>query len=141
MFENASRDQLRRMYAEAWRKHRAGEVLEPLEKQIAELVAEHPEYQALIEDPDAVLAAEFTPEGGQSNPFLHMGMHLAIREQAGTNRPAGFTAAYQNAVRKLGAHEAEHAIMECLGTALWEAQRFGRAPDEQSYLECVRRLA
>jgi hypothetical protein len=141
MFENISRDQLRRMYSDAWRRHRAGEPLEPLEKRIAELVAEHPEYHALIEDPEAVLAAEFTPEGGQSNPFLHMGMHLAIREQAGTDRPTGFTEAYQRAVHKLGAHEAEHAIMECLGTALWEAQRFGRAPDEQAYLECVRRLA
>jgi hypothetical protein len=140
MYENVSREQLRRMYAEAWRKHRAGEALEPLERQIAELVAEHPEYQLLLVDSEAALAAEFTPEGGQSNPFLHMGMHLAIREQAGTDRPAGFTEAYQKAVRKLGAHEAEHAIMECLGAALWEAQRSGRAPDEQSYLECVKRL-
>ncbi len=140
MYETASREQLRRMYAEAWRKHRAGEALEPLERQIAELVAEHPEYLPLLEDPEAALGAEFTPEGGQSNPFLHMGMHLAIREQAGTDRPAGFTEAYRNVVRRLGAHEAEHAIMECLGTALWEAQRGGRMPDEQAYLECVRRL-
>jgi hypothetical protein len=141
MYETASREQLRRMYAEAWRKHRAGEALEPLERQIADLVAEHPEYLPLIEDPDGALATEFTPEGGQSNPFLHMGMHLAIREQAGTDRPAGFTEAYARTVRKLGVHEAEHAIMECLGTALWEAQRFNRTPDEQAYLECVRRLA
>ncbi|WP_026186361.1 DUF1841 family protein [Thioalkalivibrio thiocyanodenitrificans] len=141
MYEQASREQLRRMYAEAWRKRRSGDALEPLERQIAELVAEHPEYQPMLEGPDATLAAEFTPEGGRSNPFLHMGMHLAIREQAGTDRPTGFTEAYQRAVHKLGAHEAEHAIMECLGTALWEAQRGGRMPDEQAYLECVRRLA
>jgi hypothetical protein len=141
VYENTSRQQLRQLYADAWRKHRANEALEPLERQIVQVVAEHPEYQPLIEDPERVPAAEFTPEGGQSNPFLHMGMHLAIREQAGTDRPAGFTEAYRNVVRRLGAHEAEHAIMECLGTALWEAQRGGRMPDEQSYLECVRRLA
>lgn len=141
MYEHASREQLRRMYADAWRRHRAAEVLEPLERQVAEVVAEHPEYQPLLEDPEAALGAEFTPENGQSNPFLHMGMHLAIREQAGLDRPAGFTAAYRNVVGRLGAHEGEHAIMECLGTVLWEAQRFGRGPDEQAYLECVRRLA
>ncbi|MCG5495196.1 MULTISPECIES: DUF1841 family protein [Ectothiorhodospira] len=140
MFASQNRDQLRAMYCEAWRKRQAGEVLEPLESQIADLVGEHPEYHAHIQDPEAAKAAEFTVEQGVTNPFLHMGMHLAIRDQVGMNRPAGIAQAYQALVRRLGAHEAEHAMMECLGTALWEAQRFGRPPDEAAYLECVRKL-
>jgi hypothetical protein len=30
--------------------------------------------------------------------------------------------------------------MECLARMLWEAQVNQRLPDEQAYLECVRRL-
>ena len=38
------------------------------------------------------------------------------------------------------AHTAEHAMMECLGEMLWEAQRDGCEPDEQIYLERLRKL-
>ncbi len=135
------RKQLRRYYCEVWRKRRAGEALEPLETLIADVIAEHPEYQALIADPDRAEDAEFTPEMGQGNPFLHMGLHLAIREQAQTDRPVGILGLYGELCRRLGAaHAAEHRMMEALGETLWEAQRFGTAPDDQAYLERVRRL-
>jgi hypothetical protein len=132
------RTALRRFYLEAWRKLRANEALEPLQRQIAEVVSEHPEYHALLEGED-VLAQDYTPEMGQSNPFLHMGMHLAIREQLGSDRPAGIVTAYRALLLRLGdAHAVEHHMMECLGQALWEAQRAGRAPDEAAYLACLR---
>ncbi|MDY6967775.1 MAG: DUF1841 family protein [Spirochaetota bacterium] len=134
------RDQLRRFYLDAWQRRMDGEPLDPLSSQVAQVIEEHPEYQALLRDADQALSAEYTPESGQTNPFLHMGMHLAIREQAGTDRPAGIRDAYQRLVARLGAHEAEHAMMECLGKAIWDAQRSGLAPDEGEYLECIRRL-
>ncbi|MDD3517792.1 MAG: DUF1841 family protein [Chromatiales bacterium] len=140
MLYGNDRDQLRRFYCDAWRRLREQAPLEPLERQVAELVGEHPEYHRLLEDPDAALGAEFTPESGQGNPFLHMGLHLTIRDQAATDRPAGFTHAYRDLVQRIGAHEAEHAIMECLGRALWEAQHSGQPPDDRAYLECVRSL-
>jgi len=31
-------------------------------------------------------------------------------------------------------------MIECLGRALWEAQRAGTQPDESAYLECLQRL-
>jgi hypothetical protein len=37
-------------------------------------------------------------------------------------------------------HEAEHAMIERLGEALWNAQRAGLPPDEAQYLESLRRL-
>lgn len=129
------------MYLEAWRKFSAKQPLEPLEKQLAAVIAEHPEYVSWLEAGDAALGAEFTPEGGQQNPFLHMGLHLAIREQVATNRPAGIAEVHQKLAERLGgAHEAEHAMLEPLAETLWDAQRQGRMPDEQAYLERLRKL-
>ncbi len=140
LFAGQNREQLRRLYLEAWRKFTAQERLEPLEAQIAAVIAEHPEYRPLLESP-AALVAEFTPEGAQQNPFLHLGLHLAIREQVATDRPAGIAAIHRRLTQRLGdAHAAEHAMLERLAEALWEAQRSGAMPDEQRYLERLRRL-
>ena len=139
IFAGQSREQLRRMYLDAWRKFSARQPLEPLEAQLAAVIAEHPEYLEWIEAGDTAIAAEFTPESGRQNPFLHMGLHLAIREQVATNRPPGIAAIHANLARKLGdAHAAEHAMLEALAETLWESQRNNRAPDEQAYLEKLR---
>lgn len=132
---------MRRMYLEAWRKFSARAPLEPLEAQLAAVIAEHPEYVAWLESGSDALGAEFTPEGGQENPFLHMGLHLAIREQVATNRPAGIAAIHEKLSARLGgAHAAEHAMLEPLAEAIWDAQRQGRMPDEQAYLERLHKL-
>ena len=142
IFDTQSRDQLRQMYIDAWRKHREGVPMQPLEAQIADVVALHPEYQAALERPDTVLDRDYSPEGGQSNPFLHMGLHLAVRDQIGTDRPPGIRAAFEALAARLGSpHDAEHQIIERLAEALWEAQRAGRPPDEQDYLRRIRELA
>jgi hypothetical protein len=138
-FHDQDRSELRRMYLDAWRKHLGQRVLEPLEAQIAALVAEHPEYHALLET-EAALTRDWTPEQGATNPFLHLGLHLAIREQVATDRPAGIAAIHASLSAAVGRHEAEHRMLECLGAALWDSQRSGRAPDEGAYLEALRRL-
>ncbi len=135
------RDRLRRYLAAAWAKASAGAPLEPLEHQIADLVRGHPEYQSLLGDPEGAIGRDFAPEAGQTNPFLHLGLHLALLEQVATDRPAGIRDLYQTLVgRSGGAHAAEHLAMECLAQALWEAQRGQRPPDEGAYLECLTRL-
>ncbi len=140
MFAQQSREQLRRMYLEAWRKFSAQQPLEPLEGQIAAVIGEHREYLPMLESPEA-LEAQFTPEAGRQNPFLHMSLHLAIREQVATDRPAGIARVHRDLTARLGsAHAAEHAMLEPLAEALWEAQRAGRMPDEQRYLERLRSL-
>ena len=139
-FAGQNRDQMRRMYLEAWRKFNARAPLEPLEGQLAAVIAEHPEYVTWLEAGETALGTEFTPEGGQQNPFLHMGLHLAIREQVATNRPAGIAEVHQKLSARLGVHDAEHAMLEPLAETLWEAQRQGRMPDEQAYLERLRKL-
>jgi hypothetical protein len=140
-FDTQSRDQLRRMYVDAWRKRRAGLPMETLELQIADVIALHPEYHAGLERADDAVQRDYTPEGGESNPFLHMGLHLAVREQIGTDRPAGIRAIFESLAAQCGTqHDAEHELIECLAQALWNAQRSGLPPDEQSYLESAARL-
>jgi hypothetical protein len=141
VFGGQNREQLRQMYLDAWRKYTARQALEPLEAQLAAVIAEHPEYVPLLESGAEALTTDYTPEGGRENPFLHMSLHLAIREQVATNRPAGIALIYQALSRRLGdPHAAEHAMLEPLAHALWESQRSGRVPDEQSYLERLRKL-
>jgi len=141
VFAGQSREHLRRMYLEAWRKFSARQPLEPLEAQVAAVIAGHPEYIPLLESGPQALAVDYTPEGGRENPFLHLGLHLAVREQVATDRPAGIAAIHQSLSTRLGdPHAAEHAMLEVLGEALWEAQRSGRAADEQRYLERLRAL-
>ena len=135
-----TRDEIRQTYLSVWQKMQSRSVLEPIESIIAEVIGLHPEYQALLDQKDQVMAQEYTPEGGQTNPFLHMGMHIALREQTSTDRPAGIQAIYQKLGKRLGLHEAEHAMMECLGQALWQAQRDNSVPDEEAYLECLKGL-
>ncbi len=71
-----------------------------------------------------------------------MGLHLAVREQVSTNRPAGIAEVFELLRKKSGdRHAAEHQALDCLAEALWTAQSNNTAPDEQAYLESLRRLA
>ena len=138
---SADRDALRQQYVDAWRKYRAGEPVSELEAAIGHVVGEHPEYQPLLEDSDRALSADWTPEDGSTNPFLHMGLHLALREQVATDRPPGVRAVHEALTRRCGDHlEAEHRMMEPLAEALWNAQRSDGEPDEQAYLDALQRL-
>jgi len=137
LYSDQSRDDLRRMYVTAWRKRRAGIPMEPLEAQIATVIEDHPEYQALLEQPDNVVNRDFSPEAGAPNPFLHMGLHLAIRDQVATDRPPGIRAAFHKLAGRHSPHDAEHTMAEMLGQALWQAQRSGQPPNERAYLEQI----
>ena len=134
------RDSLRRAYAEAWQRHLDGLPLDAQQQRIADVVALHPEYQAFVLAPGA-LAQEFDGSDGRTNPFLHMGLHIAIHEQLATGLPPEAAQTHQRLARRLGdAHAAEHRLIDCLAQTLWQAQRDGRAPDMDGYREALRRL-
>ena len=140
LFDSHTREQLRQTYADAWRKHLAHSPLTPLEVMIADVIGVHPEYQAIVSDADAALAFEPSVSTGAENPFLHMGLHLAVREQVSIDRPPGVRELHRLLQARYGdLHRAEHALMEALGEALWQAQRAGRPPDEGYYLALARR--
>jgi Domain of unknown function (DUF1841) len=139
---NPSREEVRRFFTETWRKQRAGEILTPLESIAADWIVEHPEYHGELSGNLAASATDYSPEGGRTNPFLHLSMHLAISEQLSIDQPPGIRAANDRLVARLGStHEAQHAIMECLGETIWEAQRNSTPLDSEAYLARIQRRA
>lgn len=139
MFYGDNRNDIRDHYLRAWRKLRDGLPMEPLEAQIADVVGMHPEYHGLLDAGETVLDKDWLPEGGESNPFLHLGLHVALREQVATDRPSGVRDLTRQFLQAIGdGHGAEHEMIECLAATLWQAQRENRLPDEAAYLECLR---
>ncbi len=142
MIYSQDRTKLRQQYFDVWQKANAGQTLEPMEAIIADVIKDHPEYHPILKNPDAHIESEYYPEHGNTNPFLHMGMHITLREQVATDRPAGIKDLTRKMLLKYrDSHEMEHHMMEPLGRVLWEAQRSNTLPDEQIYLEALRELA
>lgn len=141
MLFTQERTRTRELFRSAWKKKQLEQNLEPLEKQIVSLLDDHPEYHALLSGDDDVLDKDYKAEDGRENPFLHLSLHLALREQVGTDRPAGIASITRSLLLKHGdGHTVEHMMIEKLGLYLWEAQRQERAPDEAAYLNSLREL-
>ena len=139
-FGSYTREELRQSYSDAWRKHLEGVPLTPLEAMIADVIGAHPEYQSMLQDALQALALESDAAHATENPFLHMGLHMAIREQIAIDRPPGVRDLERQLEVRFGdTHGAEHVLMEALAETLWEAQRSGRPPDEKHYLSLARR--
>ncbi len=135
-----TRDEARRFLSEAWQKFRAGTPLSALEQQVVTIVALHPEYHELIEHGERHLDRDWSPEAGTMNPFLHLSLHLAVTEQLAIDQPPGLRAEYERLRTACGDdHRALHAVLECLGEVMWQAQRANAPPDGALYLECLRR--
>ncbi|HXZ49310.1 MAG TPA: DUF1841 family protein [Usitatibacter sp.] len=137
---NPTRDQARDFLFDLWARYRAGAPLTPLESLALSIVLEHPEYHAVLEDRDRYLERDWKPEGGETNPFLHLAMHLAIEEQASIDQPPGIRSALRALEERRGSgHEARHDAMDCLAEMVWRAQREGGAFDDGAYLDCLAR--
>ncbi|MEQ1673689.1 MAG: DUF1841 family protein, partial [Candidatus Nitrotoga sp.] len=78
---NPTRDEAREFLISAWRKRREGALLEPLEDLAVQLIEKHPEYHVVLENPIRFQDKDYAPEHGETNPFLHLMMHLSIEEQ------------------------------------------------------------
>lgn len=140
MLFNPSRDDARNFLFDSWRKQRAGEVLTQLEDMAARLIAKHPEYHALLENPEQFKHKDYTPAEGEPNPFLHLMLHLTMQEQISIDQPPGICAHFQRlSARYQSEHDALHRMMECLGDMLWQAQRNGTGPDVGIYFACLER--
>lgn len=134
-----TRDEARRFFTDAWRKYRAQQPLSDLEAIAAGLIALHPEYHATFEAPERSVERDYPPETGTVNPFLHLSLHLAVAEQLAIDQPPGIKAHYERLRAARGEHDALHAILECLGEVIWQAQRTKAPPDSQLYLDCLAR--
>jgi hypothetical protein len=138
---NPSRDQARDFLFDAWRKYNAPDANAPLsslEAIAVEIIARHPEYHAQLDRRDQFVDRDYAPENGETNPFLHISMHIAIQEQIAIDQPRGIREAHLKLSTKLGsALEAEHHIMDCLAEMIWQAQQTKNAPSAEIYLSCI----
>ena len=139
---NPTRDQARDFLFDLWAKHQAKAPLTPLESMALAILTEHPEYHAVLGDPERNRDREWRPEGGETNPFLHLSMHLAIEEQLSIDQPPGIRDAVNALARRRGSeHDARHDVMDCLAEMVWQAQRNARPFDNAAYLDCLRAKA
>jgi len=141
MFYSQDRNQIRNLFRDAWAKHLQRQPMEPIEAIISDVVSIHPEYHNMLESKLDDLDKDYLAENGESNPFLHMGMHISLREQLNSDRPAGVSNLYKKILIKTSdQHETEHLMIECLAESLWQAQKTGQQPDEAAYLRCLTHL-
>jgi len=135
---NPTREQVRDFFFETWRKYRAGEPLAGLEAPALEVVLLHPEYHALLDQPERSRERDYFPELGETNPFLHLSLHLAVEEQLSIDQPPGVAARFAALCARFGErHAALHEAIECLAEMVWRSQRDAAPPDGAAYLECL----
>ncbi|MBU3543886.1 DUF1841 family protein [Polynucleobacter sp. MWH-Mekk-B1] len=138
---NPTREDVRRFFCDTWKKKTESHILTLLETIAGDWMEQHPEYHTLLTDSDGALAQDYTPERGETNPFLHLSMHLSISEQISIDQPPGIRKIAENLAGKLGSeHEAQHRIMECLGQVMWESQRDGVPLSPEKYIEALQKL-
>jgi Domain of unknown function (DUF1841) len=130
-----SREEVREMFFAAWRKYRAGEPLLGIEALALDIILLHPEYHAALADPERTRERDYLDE---SNPFLHMSLHVALEEQLSIDQPPGIVQRFAALLRRFqDRHEALHQALECLAETVWRAQRERAAPDAAAYLDCL----
>lgn len=139
---NPSRDEVRQFFFDAWQKFSQQQALTDLEKMAVGIMHAHPEYHTLLDQPEHYLQQAYYPEMGETNPFLHMSLHLSIQEQISINQPPGITQAYGKlCTRYREEHEAQHALLECLAETIWLAQRNQTGLDATHYLQLIEQRA
>lgn len=137
---NPSRDQVRQFFFGVWDKYRAKRPLAGAETLALAIILDHPEYHAVLENPERYQDRDYLPEHGEINPFLHLSMHLALAEQLSIDQPPGIRDVLDRLAHKLGDRmAAEHAAIDCLAEMIWQAQRQGTAYDAKLYFDCLQR--
>ncbi|HEY0907474.1 MAG TPA: DUF1841 family protein [Methylophilus sp.] len=139
---NPSRDEVRQFFFDAWHKFKQQQALTALESMAVGIIHMHPEYQPILDQPEQYLQQAYYPEMGETNPFLHMSLHLSIQEQISINQPTGITPAYGKLCTSYQeAHAAQHALLECLAETIWLAQRNQTGLDAAHYLQLIEQRA
>ena len=139
---NPSQEDVRRFFCSVYAKSHSAQPMDAMETLASQWIAEHPEYHADFQNLDAAIVRVYPEGNGQTNPFLHLSMHLSISEQCSIDQPRGIRQAVELLTHKRQSlHTAHHEAMDCLGSMLWESQRAGRPPDGQAYIDCVQRHA
>ncbi len=133
-----SRDQARQFLFDAWGKFKQEATLTDLEKIAVDVIQMHPEYHDILAEPERHIEQQYFPEMGQTNPFLHLNLHLSVLEQIKINQPIGISQSYQNLLKLHGnTHDAQHDLLDCLAETIWHAQRNQQQLDSNHYLQLI----
>ena len=139
---NPTQEDVRRFMCGVHAKTGAQSPMEAIETLASLWIAEHPEYHADLADVEAAVTRNYDESSTQTNPFLHLSMHLSVSEQCSIDQPRGIRQAVELLTHRLDSlHDAHHVAMDCLGEMLWESQRSGHPPDGDAYVARVQRKA
>lgn len=133
-----SRDQARQFLFDVWAKFKQSQALSDLEKIAIEVINMHPEYHVILDSPERHIEQQYFPEMGETNPFLHLNLHLSILEQINIDQPNGIKHSYQQLLRQYhDSHLAQHDLLECLAETIWQSQRNQLPLDSAYYLSLI----
>ena len=133
---------VRRYFGHVWQNRLNPLQLDALQQKALRIIEAHPEYQTYLEHIEDYLDKNWTPEQGETNPFLHLSLHLSIQEQVGIDQPFGIRAIHQKLV---GMHnddwvKDEDEMMDALVETIWQAQRHNQGLDVNAYMTRLRKL-
>lgn len=139
---NPTRDEVRDFFFDTWAKYQQQGSLSDLEKIALSVMLMHPEYHAVLAQREAYKQQAYFPEMGETNPFLHMSLHVSIMEQIQINQPQGIYTVYQQLLTThQDAHRAQHDMMDCLAETIWLAQQHNTGLDATRYLQLLQQKA
>ncbi len=131
------RGSMRQVFFNTWQKYKRSQALQGVEPLLIDTILLHPEYHAILDDPESHMDRDYPPEQGMENPFLHMSLHMTIEEQLSMDNPAGTRQHFDTLQQSREHHDALHILLECLAEAVWKAQRHESSDLEKDYLACV----
>lgn len=136
---NPSQAEVRQFFFDVYAKAQNKEPLGALEKIAYSIIMQHPEYHIYLQQPEKYIEHQWIPELGETNPFLHLSIHMTITEQLSIDQPIGIKSLYHQLCNQFGNHhEAEHQLMDCIVEMLWQAQRNKTPPDLSIYFSCIK---
>jgi hypothetical protein len=135
---NPTQSEVRQFFFDVYNKVQQNVQLSDIEKIAFQVIATHPEYNHILENVNKYKEFQWTPELEQTNPFLHMSMHITLYEQLSIDQPQGIRQAYNSLCKKYNdEHETQHQIIDCIGEMLWQAHRSNTQPSAEIYLSCI----
>lgn len=135
---NPSRDDVRDFFFNTWDKFKQQLILTDLEKIAVGVIEMHPEYQLILDMPEKYKQQDYFPEQGETNPFLHMSLHLSVLEQLSINQPPGIINIYEKLkISYQEEHSAQHDVIDCLTETIWQAQKNKTVIDAAYYLQLL----
>lgn len=135
---NLNQIDVRNFFFDLYAKANRQEPLTDLEKIAYTVILEHPEYINVLDNKNKYLEYEWTVENGETNPFLHLSMHLSVLEQLSIDQPLGIQELFTKLCNKFqDNHKATHHLIDCLGEMIWYSNKNNTAFDPKIYLDCI----